>query len=112
MITINEIVASEEYKDSLESAIAQAGRYWINYGHRRIYLDAGKVDRVAEGAAQDVEMSLDRRVRDEMHARFDDGLAAPLGGEPGFDCSDDFVVQKSKCLDVESVEISEIERRH
>lgn len=47
MITINEIVASEEYKDSLESAIAQAGRYWINYGHRRIYLDAGKVARLA-----------------------------------------------------------------
>ena len=75
-------------------------------------LDAGEVDRRAEGAAQHVEMPVHGLVGHQMHARLDDGLAASLRRETLLDRGDDLIVRQRQRLDVERVEIGQIERGH
>ena len=75
-------------------------------------LDAGQVDRRAEGAAQDVEMPGHGLVGHQVHARLDDGLAASLRRETLLDRREDFIVRQRQGGDVEGVEIGQIERGH
>jgi hypothetical protein len=63
-------------------------------------------------AAQHVEMAVEGRVRHQMHARLDDGLAPALGAQPAFDGGDDLLVGKGEFLDIQRVQPGDVEFRH
>ena len=75
-------------------------------------LHACEAERSLESAAEHVEMTVDLRVRHEVHARLDDGLLPALGGKAGLDRVQDLVVGQRQGRDVERVQVSQIERPH
>src|ERR1700757_23469 len=74
-------------------------------------LDAGPVDRGFDRPAQHVEMAVGG-ARFEMDAGFDDGIAPALGCKARFDRRQDFAVGDLEFLDVETVEVGDVDRRH
>jgi hypothetical protein len=54
-------------------------------------------------AAQYIEMPVEFRIGDEVHAGLDHGLAAPLRQEPALDRIEDLLVRHRQPLDVRPV---------
>src|SRR3546814_13251687 len=74
------------------------------------HLDAGGINRLAQRAAQHVEMAVGDAGL-EMHARVDHRLAPALAGQAGLDGGQDFVVGERQFLDIETVQVGEVNGR-
>jgi hypothetical protein len=74
-------------------------------------LDAGDAERL-DVAAQHVEVPLRRRLRDQVHARLDHGLAVALRLQRGLDRGEDLVVGQREPRDVGTVQVGQINFLH
>ena len=74
-------------------------------------LDAGRVHRLPQGAAQHVEVAA-RHAGLEVHAGLDDGLAPALGGEARLHGREDLVVGHGEGRDIRAVQEVDVDLVH
>src|SRR5262249_28746033 len=69
-------------------------------------------NRFAERTPQHIEMPRHGGIRDQMHARLDDRLAATLGRESSLDGCQNLVIGERKRFDIERIQVVQVDRRH